>query len=243
MPGTYLLWVEAPDLADGAQPGQFAMVLCDSGRQRLLRRPLSIYRTHAKTLAFLFAVVGAGTAWLAERRAGEKIDLLGPLGNGFKLARQSHNLLLVAGGMGIAPLCFLAQKALQQDFKVRLLVGARTACRICPEELIPDGCRITIATEDGTAGTPGLITGLIPQNAQWADQVAVCGPLPMLKAVANQHLDSFKERPVEASLEVRMGCGLGFCYACTIRTCQGLKQVCRDGPVFNMHDVIWDALK
>jgi dihydroorotate dehydrogenase electron transfer subunit len=243
MPDTYLLWAEAPELAAGAQPGQFVMVSCDRGHERLLRRPLSIYRTNAKALAFLFAVVGAGTAWLAERRAGEKIDLLGPLGNGFNLDIHSTNLLLVAGGMGIAPLCFLAQKALQKDFKVRMLIGARTACRICPEQLIPEGCRISTATEDGTAGMPGMITDLIPSNAQWADQVAICGPLPMLKTFVSLHLDSFKNRPAQASLEVRMGCGLGFCYACTIGTRQGLKQVCKDGPVFNMADVIWDELK
>jgi dihydroorotate dehydrogenase electron transfer subunit len=243
MPATYLLWVEAPDLAAGAQPGQFVMITCDDGRERLLRRPISIYRTNTQALAFLFAVVGSGTSWLAERRAGDKIDLLGPLGNGFTLAPQSRNLLLVAGGMGIAPLCFLAQKALQKDLKVRMLIGARTACHICPEQLIPEGCRISMATEDGTAGTPGMVTDLIPHNARWADQVAVCGPLPMLKAIARQSLNSFQDRSVQASVEVRMGCGLGFCYACTIRTRQGLKQVCKDGPVFNMSDIFWDELK
>jgi dihydroorotate dehydrogenase electron transfer subunit len=129
---------------------------------------------------------------------------------------------------------------------VKLLVGARTACQICPESLIPEGCDIIPITEDGTAGEVGMVTDFISRYAGWADRVFVCGPLPMFKAIANPAKEPFfslKDKPVQVSLEVRMGCGMGFCYACTIKTKQGLKQVCKDGPVFEMNDVVWAELK
>jgi dihydroorotate dehydrogenase electron transfer subunit len=243
MPGVHLIWVESPNLASSVRPGQFIMVLCDCGTRRLLRRPISVFQTGTKSLAFLFAAVGGGTEWLAQRQGEEKIDLLGPLGNGFSVKPETHNLLLVAGGMGIAPLNFLASRALQGDLKVKLLAGARTACQICPEPLLPEGIDIITATEDGTAGESGLITKLLPEYAGWAEQVFLCGPLPMFKAIANDYLGYFKNKPVQVSLEVRMGCGMGFCYACTIRTRQGLKQVCKDGPIFDINDVVWDELR
>ena len=243
MPGVHLIYVECPDIASAARPGQFVMIGSDDSGQRLLRRPISVHQVNSTSLALLFANVGAGTEWLAQRQPGEKIDLLGPMGNGFSLAPESRNLLLIAGGIGIAPLSFLAQYAVGNGCKVKLLVGARTACQICPEQLLPAGCDIVNATEDGTAGEKGLVTMLIPQYLDWADQVFICGPLPMFKAVAKDYLTAFRNKPVQASLEVRMGCGLGFCYACSIQTRKGLKQVCKDGPVFDMLDVIWDELK
>jgi len=120
MPGVYLVWLEFPQIATEAQPGQFVMVRC--GQETLLRRPLSIHQlAEATKLAFLFTVVGKGTHWLSQRQAGDNIDLLGPLGRGFSIHPASRNLLLVAGGIGIAPLCFLAQEALKQGCSVRLL--------------------------------------------------------------------------------------------------------------------------
>ena len=242
MPGVYLMWIEVPEIAASVRPGQFVMISCDSGQDRLLRRPISINQVRPKSLAILFAAVGPGTIWLSRRLAEEKIDLLGPLGNGFSIRPGSRRLLLVAGGMGIAPLIFLAQEALKKDYSVKLLAGARTACHICPEQLIPEGTEVISATEDGTSGEVGMITDLIPRYMQWADQTFICGPLPMFKVFANQYRPYFPEIPVQVSLEVRMGCGLGFCYACTVQTRQGLKQVCKDGPVFDFTEVIWDEL-
>jgi dihydroorotate dehydrogenase electron transfer subunit len=219
------------------------MIRCDSGYQRLLRRPISVHQVNTGSLALLLAAVGPGKEWLAECQTGDKLDLLGPMGNGFSLASKSRNLLLIAGGIGIAPLCFLAQVALKKGLKVKLLAGASTACQLCPSQLIPEGVDIITATEDGTAGEKGMVTSLLPQYAGWADEVFVCGPLPMFKAIANNYRPYLKDKPVQVSLEVRMGCGLGFCYACTIDTRQGLKQVCKDGPVFNMNDIVWDELR
>jgi dihydroorotate dehydrogenase electron transfer subunit len=243
MPGVYLLTFNSSSIAGEAHPGQFVMVGCDSGYGRLLRRPISICQASRTTVSLLFAVVGTGTEWLSRRQVGDNIDILGPVGNGFSILPESKNLLLVAGGMGIAPLLFLAYEAKNRDFTIKLLSGARTANQLCPGKLLPSGLDSIIATEDGTAGLKGLITGLLPDYADWADQVFTCGPAPMYRAIADKYAGYFKNKSIQASLEVRMGCGLGFCYACTIKTLSGLKQVCKDGPVFELSDIIWDEIK
>ena len=243
MTGTYLMRIESPQIAVAAKPGQFAMITCVSGHERLLRRPISIHQVNGTTLDILFARVGSGTTWLAHHSAGEKVDILGPVGRGFSITDGASRLLLIAGGMGIAPLCFLAQEALRENLHVRILAGARTACQMCPDALIPAGCEVFSVTEDGTRGTRGLVTGLLPDHLQWADQIFICGPLPMFKAISRDYSQNIRGKSVQVSLEVRMGCGLGFCYACTIKTLKGLQQVCKDGPVFNFHDIVWDELK
>ena len=113
-------------------------------------------------------MVGQGTEWLSRRKPGESVDILGPAGNGFSIEPGSRHLLLVAGGIGIAPLCFLAQEALKKDLNVRILAGARTAGQLCPSQLIPDGCEVMTVTEDGTAGEKGLVTGLLEKKPIWA---------------------------------------------------------------------------
>ena len=240
MPGVYLTWLESPLIASEAQPGQFVMVYC--GKECLLRRPLSIHQLADGTkLAFLFTVVGKGTQWLAQCQAGDNIDILGPLGNGYAINPQSHNLLLLAGGMGIAPLYFLTQQALNQGRSVRLLLGASTATQLYPSKLLPAKIEVVTATEDGTGGKKGVITDLLPDYAGWADQIFACGPMPMYRAISVQN-QPLKAKSVQVSLEVRMGCGRGVCYGCTVKTKNGLKQVCKDGPVFELDDIIWDEL-
>jgi dihydroorotate dehydrogenase electron transfer subunit len=241
MPGVHLLMMDSPEIASSALPGQFVMFTCDDSLGRLLRRPLSIHQVEGNTVSFLFAIIGQGTEWLARRQPEERISWLGPMGNGFKIEAESRNLLLVAGGMGIPPLCFLAGNALKKGCSVKLLIGARTSCQVCPTQFIPSGAGVIAATEDGSSGEKGLVTSLLPEHLQWADQVFACGPLPMYRAMEKEI--PLLKKPVQVSLELRMGCGLGLCYACTIKTRQGLKQVCKDGPVFNMQDVLWNKLK
>ncbi len=217
------------------------MVRC--GEETLLRRPLSIHQladeTRRTKLALLLTVVGKGTHWLSQRKAGDNLDLLGPLGNGFSINPNSHNLLLLAGGIGIAPLCFLAQRAVSQGHSVRLLLGASTASQLYPRHLLPPEAELITATEDGTAGKKGIITDLLPQFVSHADQVFACGPTSMYRTITARNL---KTKPVQVSLEMRMGCGLGVCYGCTLKTKSGLKQVCQDGPVFDLDDILWDEL-
>ncbi len=240
MPGVYLTWLESPQIASSALPGQFVMVYC--GDETLLRRPLSIHQVNKTKLALLFNVVGRGTRWLSRRKAGDKIDLFGPLGSGFSVSPASRNLLLAAGGIGIAPLAFLAQEAVKQKHTVKLLMGAPTARQLYPRHLLPPEIELITATEDGTAGEKGMLTDILPNLAGWADQIFACGPMSMYKAMATQSQLLPKTKPVQISLEMRMGCGLGVCYGCTVKTKNGLKQVCKDGPVFNLEDILWDEL-
>ncbi|MDH5696458.1 MAG: dihydroorotate dehydrogenase electron transfer subunit, partial [Dehalococcoidia bacterium] len=123
MPGVYLVWLDCPPIAPPAQPGQFVMVRCGEGVEYQLRRPLSIHQLDGERLALLFNVVGRGTRWLSQCQAGDNLDLLGALGNGYFINPGSHNLLLVAGGIGIAPLVFLAQQALNRGCSVTMLLG------------------------------------------------------------------------------------------------------------------------
>jgi len=243
MPGTYLVWLESPRIATEAGPGQFVMVRCGEGT--LLRRPFSIHQVDGNNkseLAFLFRVVGKGTSWLSQCKAGDRLDLLGPLGNGYTIHPASRKLLLVAGGIGIAPLRFLAQEALNKGYSVKLLLGAETAAQLYPDHLLPLEARpVTTTTEDGTAGKRGMVTDLLPDFAPGADQVFACGPAAMYHSMAN-NCPQLKGRPVQVSLEVRMGCGLGACYGCSVRTRTGLKQVCKDGPVFALDDFLGDKL-
>jgi len=238
MPGVYLVWLESPQLASSAKPGQFVMVRC--GEETLLRRPLSIHQVNDDRLAILFAVVGKGTRWLSQRKAGDNIDLFGPLGNGYRIDPAANNLLLVAGGIGIAPLCFLAQKTVSQGCSIKLLLGAPNASQLYPSHFLPPKTELIMATEDGTAGKKGMITDLLPDFAHRADQIFACGPLPMYKTMSQ--MPELKRKPAQISLEMRMGCGLGVCYGCTVKTKNGLRQVCKDGPVFDLKDIIWEEL-
>ena len=238
LPGMHLLWLQAPNIATSAQPGQFVMVQCGNKYDHVLRRPLSIHRVKQKQLALLFNIVGQGTEWLAHRREGDQLDLLGPMGNGFSIQPNSRTLLLAAGGVGIAPLAFLAEKAVTKQTSISLLLGTKTAVQIYPKSMLPRRIDLSIVTEDGSEGQQGLITDILPDLIDQADEVFACGPIPMYKTMASQ-ID-FKGKPVQISLEERMGCGLGICYGCTIKTRQGQRQLCTDGPILKLEDLIWD---
>jgi dihydroorotate dehydrogenase electron transfer subunit len=236
---TRIIWLNCPDIASIAGPGQFVMIGC--GENATLPRPFSIFRISGGDLAILYAVYGEGrgTPWLAGRHTGDTVHLFGPLGNGFTLEPETRNVLLVGGGVGIAPLFFLGQYAAEHFCSVTFLYGSAGRGRYpIPPELQP-----VPATEDGSVGYQGYVTDLIPLYAGKAQQIFVCGPLSMFKTIA-QRSDELKltGKKVQVSLEVRMGCGAGVCYSCTISTKQGLKQVCKDGPVFNLDDVVWDSL-
>jgi dihydroorotate dehydrogenase electron transfer subunit len=234
-----LIWFNCPDIASKAIPGQFIMVRC--GGECVLPRPFAIFRTYRSDLAIFYTVWedGKGTEWLAGRRINDEVQIIGPLGNGFTINQTSKNLLLIAGGMGIAPIYFLAQEAISRMRSVTLLYGTESRDRYP----IPPDIKHIQATEDGSIGNKGFVTDLIPQNIEKADQVFACGPLTMLSNMIKRKPElRIEGKQVQVSLEVRMGCGTGVCYGCTIKTKNGLKQVCKDGPVFNLDDIIWDSL-
>jgi dihydroorotate dehydrogenase electron transfer subunit len=239
VPGIFRMWLKAPESVDGVRPGQFVMVRC--GEDTVLRRPLSVHRMDGERLALLFQVRGKGTEWLSHCKKGDKLDVFGLMGNGFQIASRARNLLLVAGGIGIAPLYYLAESALDVGKRVTLLLGAVTAKQLYPAKLLPAGVSVVLTTEDGSAGHKGMVTDLLPEYATSTDQIFACGPLPMLRYMAKEQKKlGIKNKSVQISVEMRLGCGVGVCYGCTIRTKNGLKQVCKDGPVFSLDEVIWD---
>jgi dihydroorotate dehydrogenase electron transfer subunit len=239
-PGVHLLRLDCPIIASQARPGQFVMVRCGEGIEYQLRRPLSIHQREDNKISLLFNVAGRGTQWLSERQRGQTIDLLGALGNGYSIYPDVKDLLLVAGGIGIAPLVFMANEAISKGKRVTLLMGASTAGQLHPSRLLPAGARLVTSTEDGSAGEKGMITDLLPDFSSEADQLFACGPLAMYKTMAR--MPELKDKPVQISLEVRMGCGLGICYGCTLKTRKGLRQVCKDGPIFNLEEILWEEL-
>jgi dihydroorotate dehydrogenase electron transfer subunit len=242
LPDIYLIRLEAPDIAEAARPGQFVMVGCSG--DTILPRPFSVHRVDGSQLALLFNVVGKGTNRLARVKKGDTINIFGPLGNGFTISPASKNVLLVAGGMGIAPLYFLAETAAGEERKVTLITGARTRDSLLPvslpqkyyeKGLAPAGVNVVCATDDGSEGFKGLATQLVPHYLAGIDQVFACGPTAMYQAMAK--MPELKGKSVQLSLEIMMGCGVGVCYGCTIKTKKGLKQVCKDGPVFEMWEI------
>jgi dihydroorotate dehydrogenase electron transfer subunit len=239
MKGAHLLWLEAPQIAKEAKPGQFVMVRCGENDEHQLRRPFSIALREGGKIALLFHIVGSGTEWLAQRKSGDKLDLLGPLGNGFSFSPGSQNMLLVAGGMGIAPLYFLGYEAQKKGHQVTLLIGVQTKAQL-PKELLAIPTAYVAVSEDGSIGSHGMVTDYIPNYINLTDQIFACGPLPMYRSMAG--IPALKGKSVQISLEVRMGCGVGVCYGCTVKTKNGLKQVCKDGPVFELNDIVWEEL-
>jgi len=238
-PDIFLMSLASKTIAFTAQPGQFLMILC--GADALLRRPLGIHQFDEKTGEFslLYSRVGKGTHWLSQREKGDVINTLGPLGNGFTIFPDTKNILLIAGGMGIAPLFFLSNEAYQKGYQVTLLIGVKNS-RQLPEHTLKLPVNYITATEDGSSGRQGMITEYVSEYIDSAGQVFACGPLQMYRTLSNMPI--LDNKPVQISLEARMGCGFSVCYGCTVRTVKGLKQVCKDGPVFDLKDIIWDEL-
>jgi dihydroorotate dehydrogenase electron transfer subunit len=218
------------------------MVRC--GEESVLPRPFSIHQVNGDSIDLFFNVWenGKGTQWLAHRRAGDTLKLVGPLGNGYEIHPKARHLLLLAGGIGIAPLVFLADEAVKRGLSVTLLYGTPTRHRYSPERLLPEIELVTV-TEDGSIGRKGMITDFLPDFIGGADQIFACGPMPMYWDMTLRKRELRLEgKPVQISLEVRMGCGVGVCYGCTVKTKSGLKQVCKDGPIFDLDDILWGEL-
>lgn len=241
---------DCEEIAAEAHPGQFLMVrLMSPSWEYLLSRPFSFCRVDGSRIELLFNVVGKGTRSLSEAKTGEILEILGPLGNGFSFEGVSR-AILGGGGMGIAPLPFLASELAKRRpaVNVTVLLGARTAASLCLLETFSAlGARVEVATDDGAAGYKGLVTDLLEKELKSGkdDRLVVyaCGPKPMLQTIAR-----FTEEhsvPCQVSVEERMGCGVGACMACACKTRdeQGnehFKRVCLEGPVFDVAELIFD---
>ncbi len=233
-------------------PGQFVMVKisdCDV----LLRRPLSAHCVYEDKFELFYEVAGKGTEILSRRKAGDYIDVIGPLGNGFTCPRASARFasqLLVAGGIGVAPLLLLAQRLLTNPGiasagKITVLIGARVKQQVlCEKEFKKIGCEVKIATDDGSQGFHGRVTDLLENllrtNNYEPATLYACGPKPMLKEVSR--ISYQYNIPAQVSLEAHMACGIGACLGCVVNTKNGYKRVCQDGPVFRADEILWDNL-
>ena len=238
----FLMWLSCPAVARGATSGRFLMLHCSDSLDPLLPRPMSFHRFRPPTssqpeFAILYDVRGRGTAWLATRKPGDEIAVFGPLGRGYELASDAQNVLLVAGGMGVAAVIALADEAIAAGRSVTLLQGARTEGLLFPHSLLPTDVEAVSATDDGSAGHHGLVTGLLAEHLPWADQTFACGPNPMFASMADVVKGARSRKPVQALLEERMGCGTGVCYGCAVFTRKGVRLVCRDGPRFDLREV------
>jgi dihydroorotate dehydrogenase electron transfer subunit len=250
-PGYYKICLSCAIIARTAQPGQFLEVKVSVAAEPLLRRPFSIHRLNNATVEILFEVLGAGTKLLAEKKRGQYLDIIGPLGNGFDYRVQGAGCrvhLLVAGGMGVAPLFPLAEKikshkvTKSQNHKVLVLIGAKTKKQIlCENEFKKLGCSVKIATDDGSKGFKGYVSDLLKKflstvNCQLST-IYACGPGPMLREVAA--VAKKYNIPAQVSLEEHMACGIGACLGCVVNTQDGFKRVCKEGPVFDAKEIVW----
>lgn len=246
--GYFELVLTAPGIADGVRPGQFAHVRCRDSWVPLLRRPLSILRADedAGTISLLVQIAGEGTERLSHVKPGDTLSVLGPLGNWFVPADRKRHLL-VCGGVGVVPMLPLAEQLAQETENVVLLYGAATDDLFsCLDDFEATGCTIELSTDDGSRGYHGFVTELLEQElaADPEDCAAyVCGPTPMMVKCAE--IAGRFGVPCQISMENQMGCGMGVCLGCVIEVRNQdakYRRVCRDGPVFDASEVVWEAV-
>ena len=251
-PGYFRMVLDAPYIAKHAKPGQFVQVRCSDGVEPLLRRPFSIHRVavignRLSVIEILYEVIGKGTEILSKKNKGDFVDVLGPLGNGFSLPSAiSHkpSAILIAGGIGVAPLVFLAEELARKKARTIVLIGARTKNLIlCKKDLKKIGTEVHIATDDGSHGCKGFVSELFQKvlrttNNEQRTTIYACGPTPMLKCIAD--MCKGQKLKCQVSLEEMMACGIGACLGCAVKVKGGgYKLACKDGPVFNADEIIW----
>ena len=221
-------------------PGQFIEVRVDGSSTTFLRRPISINFIDRKQneLWLLVATVGDGTHKLAELKEGDQLNCLLPLGNGFTPVHEGEKVLLVGGGVGVAPLLYMGAQMQQMGMEPTFLLGARTAKDQLLLDMFNRFGRVFVTTEDGSQGEKGFVTNHSILSDERFDRISTCGPTPMMKAVARYARS--KGIDCEASLENLMACGLGACLCCVEKTTEGNLCVCKDGPVFNIKRLLWE---
>lgn len=236
-PKIFEMTMEGTLVASMEMPGQFVHIKVTNGMDPLLRRPISICQIDPEQSRFtiVYRAEGKGTSILSEKTTGEKVDVIGPLGNGFPVDEvdPGGKALLIGGGIGIPPLLQLSKDLTAKGVSVIHILGLRTAADIFYEKEFAELGETIITTEDGSYGEKGYVTSV--SAFQDSDGVYTCGPTPMLKAV----MEKYKEKKVFISLEERMGCGIGACFACVCRTPEkGYRKICTDGPVFRSEEVV-----
>lgn len=212
-------------------PGQFINIEIDGF---YLRRPISVCDWDDKTITIIYKVVGQGTQAMADMPAGTKLDILTGLGNGFTVVKDSKNPLVIGGGVGTPPMYALTKELIKQGAKPTVILGFTSKDDVFGEKEFRDlGCEVYITTNDGSYGTKGFVTDVI-KNLSGYDYFYTCGPMAMLKAVAQS-----TECSGQLSFEERMGCGFGGCMGCSCKTLTGYKRICTEGPVLLKEEIIW----
>lgn len=221
-------------------PGQFAEIRVDDAPHTFLRRPISINYVDRKQndVWFLIQLVGEGTHRLANLKLQDMVNVLLPLGNGFPMPEcQDEKLLLVGGGAGTAPMLYFGERLLQMGIRPTFLLGARTADMLLQLEEFSKYGDVYTTTEDGSHGEKGFVTQHSILQKKAFDRICCCGPKPMMVSVAKYA--KANGITCEVSLENKMACGLGACLCCVENTNEGNVCVCKEGPVFNINDLLW----
>jgi len=256
-PSTYRMRMLAPGFTEKTRPGHFVMVRPELALPTMLRRPFGVFRTGClpaecdglpprEYMEILYKVVGQGTQILSELHAGDRVELLGPLGNGFDLGASGKPKILVGGGIGLVPLFLLGEKLVARGDAVRLLMGGRTRDDILAvTEFERSGVETYVSTDDGSLGEEGFVTEVLKRKlGKYPDaEVFACGPMPMLNAVAQICAES--RVPLQVSLEAHMACGVGACLGCVVKGAGHSDAnprylcTCKAGPVFRAEDLDW----
>ena len=227
----YRMRLEGAEL-EAQKPGGFVNIRLDG---LFLRRPISVFDSAPGSLTILYKVVGKGTEQMSGLKAGETLDVLTGLGNGYDLAKAGDHPLLLGGGVGVPPLYLLAKQLIAAGKKVSAVLGFNTAAEVFGEaEFRALGCDVTVTTADGSYGVKGFVTDALPAEYSY---FYTCGPEPMLKAVYRAAKTSG-----QFSFEERMGCGFGACMGCSCKTITGYKRICREGPVLEKEEILWANL-
>jgi len=255
----FILELEAPKVAQSAQAGQFVMLRCGPGYDPLLSRPFSIHRRQGNRIWLLISVVGRGTELISLSRPGAQLEILGPLGKGFRLIEPGRSdppaqALLVGGGAGVAPLLFLAEELAGRQVPLTVFVGGKTSADLLAiEEFEKLTTKLHLSTEDGSRGEKGLITGVLgdvlEQDTGFRQEIFSCGPWGMLAEISR--IAEERQLPIQVSVEARMACGVGACLGCVIKAKApegedyGIGDyrhacVCLEGPVFEAEKLIWN---
>lgn len=213
-------------------PGQFVNIKLDGF---FLRRPISVCDCVGDNLTLIYKAVGRGTEQMSRMAAGDELDLLTGLGNGFDVHNAAQRPLLVGGGVGVPPLYNLAKVLLAAGKRVGVVLGFNTADEVFyADEFRALGCDVHLATADGSAGVRGFVTTAIAECRPEFDYFYACGPLPMLRALCDA-----VPQDGQLSFEERMGCGFGACMGCSCETKYGNKRICKDGPVLEKEEIVW----
>lgn len=242
-PRLYVMTVRAPKIASAIGPGQFVHMRVPGMDDHILRRPFSVYARDADagTLDILYQTVGFGSRHMTELKAGAETELIGPVGHGWQRPDNARRVMLVAGGVGAAPLFMFAEDLLAHGAKVDVVLGAQTKDALVTRDRYAAllGCEPNCSTDDGSFGRHGFCTAAAEEllaNGGY-DLVCACGPEPVMRITAG--LARSAGVPCQVSLERRMACGVGACLSCVVDTVNGKRRACVDGPVFDASEVVW----